>query len=245
MDLRSYFPYLPPDENNEHKQQLRCYELNEATEKIKRTYNSLIFKLRKDIMDNHSMDDVSTLLITEDKSQYENIVSKCACLDDFFKLLPDVCSFVDYGLVKILVRILGSTTTKKKLESYKKKLQDFCKRRICELPEGALVDNENSGVSEIPHKVYKIKIDESLERLHIHKVGNLQYKMKMILGHDLQLLHISEGCVELTFRSFKNADLMATAQQKKRDLSKLGVLSISCGDVSLKFSKEDINGKSH
>lgn len=239
MDLGPYIPYLSPDSNNELMQQ-RQFNLNEQTEKIKRTFASIVFDLRKDIMDKNNLEDVTALLKFNDKNLYEKMISECSCLEDILEGLSAFFSFFDYDIVKLLARKLGSTAIKKRLVKYRKKLQDFCKRRICEVPIGAFDKVETSENGDgVPEKVYKIKIDQSLTTLCLDDLSKLRYKMNRILGHELlRLLHVEEGCVGLTYRTLKNDDLIITAKQQ-RGLSKLGVLSISYGDVAVKISNGD------
>ena len=142
------------------------------------------------------------------------------------------------ALVKHFTKNFGSPAIKKELNKYKKRFQDYAKRRICECPSNAFGD------TEALEKVYRIKIEEDINTLTVEELGKLEYEMNKILGHKfLRLLNFKEGCVELIFRTFGDNELNITDKQHQA-LGKLKVLSIAYGnEITTILDIDKISGK--
>ena len=188
-------------------------------------FANLVFDLQRSIEEtNISLKDFKNLLNYFDKKKFEQLLSECKNLQEAFNTISNFFSFFDFDIIKLLTRKFGSKDVKKKLERYKERFQKFSKRCVCEVPSDAFGEPEKS------EKVYAIKIDKSLKSLTVEELKKLNYKMNRILGHQsLRLLHIEEGCVQLTFRNLKRDNLKISFKAQEA-LRKMGVLSISYGD---------------
>ena len=106
---------------------------------------------------------------------------------------------------------------KKKLKKYKKRFQNYSKRRVCECSKDAFGEAKESD------NIYKIKTDKILETFTIEELDKLQYEIRKILGHKLiRLLKVEDGCIELTFRVLNCDDDIS--EDQKQALGDLGVL---------------------
>ncbi len=211
MELAPYFPYLTAKEREDS---YYLQELKDKTEKMQLQFDSLVFELKEDIKKSKLFNykDIVTLLSLSSKrySNLEKILEDCSNLDEIFLKIRHCSSFFDYGLIKHLARNFGSSDFRKNLKKYKLRFQEYAKHRVCELPNYALGDTDGSG------KVYKIKIEENIRTLTVGDLQKLQYEMNKILGHKLlRLLSYSDGCVELTFRSFEDDEFIITEEQQK------------------------------
>ena len=218
------FPYLRPGEMDEDEFSFFLNQLRDETRDIKGEFSSLLLHLKKDMEATAKLEDVVSLLLFNIQDDgFEKLMESCKNLADVFRLLFKYISFFDFYLVTLLTYNFSSTSTKKKLKRYKKKFQDYCKRRICECPEDTFSGAEKSD------KIYKIKTDKILESYTLEDLGKLQYEIQKILGRKLlHLLKIKDGCVRLTFRVV-NDDHLVISEKQKLALCNLGVISVTCG----------------
>lgn len=233
VHLASYFPYLS---EKERANSYYLQKLKDETNEMKRRFNGLVFDLQKDLEKTASLNDVVTLLNLHCDQKFEKLLEDSSELADVFRKMSKYISFFDYGPIKLLTSKLSSASFKKKLKKYKKKFQDYSKRRICECPSDAFEDFEGS------EKGYVLKTEKDITTLTVEEVEKLQYEMNKILGHTfLHLLNVKKGCVEFIFRTFEENKFTVNDNQKQA-LNALGVISIGYGDelVMVQFSKEVI-----
>ena len=209
VDLGPYFPYLAPNtalspEELQHYQ----FELNESTTKLKRRFASLVYDVQRSIEETGKFKDAINLLKYYNPD-FDKILKDCTCSHDVFDKLSRFFSFFDYDVIKLLSHKLGSDTIKRKLNSYKKKFQDFSKNRICECPSDIFGDRDQA------EKVYVLKTDKSFSTLTGDDIEKLKYEMNKILRHKfLRFLDVEEGCVKVTFRTIEQQDTIGNISQK-------------------------------
>ena len=170
-------------------------------------------------------------------SNFKESLRACKSLAEVFNHLSDFVSFFNFDLVKLLTHHFGSPAMKKKLKKYKKRFQNYSKRRVCECPKDAF------GKAKKSDKIYKIKTDEVLETFTVGDLNKLEHEIRKILGHKLlRLLKVEDGCIELTFRVF-NCNDFDISEDQKQALSDLGALSVTCRQNFLNISHEKTSGK--
>ena len=230
VDLGPYFPYLSAENMSEEELSFYRFQLNEETKKIKKSFASLVFNLQKRVEEMSKVEDVVNIL-TFYNNAYEKLLCGCNSISEVFRKISSVFSFFDYDLIKLLSRKFGSLSVKKDLKKYKKRFQDFSKRRICECPSDAFGDIPKS------EKVYVLKMDKSVEDLTVEQLQQLQFEMNKVLGQRLlRLLHVKKGCVSLTFRTYEQHEVSLSKSQQQA-LKKLNVLSITYGEQFVDISK--------
>ena len=243
VDLGPYFPYLSPGAMNKDELAYRRNELMDQTNKIKGVFGGLLLHLKQDMESTAKLDDVVLLLSQTKDRDFNQSMRACKNLAEVFNHLSDFVSFFNFDLVKLLTHHFGSPSMKKKLKKYKKRFQNYSKRRVCECPKDAFGNVEKSD------KIYKIKTDKVLETLTVEDLNKLEHEIRKILGHKLlRLLKVEEGCVELFSRVFNWTDFDISEDQKQA-LGDLGVLSVTCGqkvvNISTKTHEMIISTKTH
>lgn len=238
MELGPYFPYLSAESMSKEDLSFYCLQLNEETKKIKKHFASLVFNLQKRVEETSKVGDVINILTFYD-NVYEKLLQGCTTITEVFRKISSVFSFFDYDLIKLLSRKFGSLGIKKDLKKYKKRFQDYSKRRVCECPSDAFGDVLKS------EKVYVLKTDKSLEDFTVAQLQQLQYEMNKVLGQRLlRLLHVEKGCVSLTFRTMEQHQMNLSKSQQQA-LRKLGVLNVTYGkqhvDISMALTPENIS----
>ena len=120
-------------------------------------------------------------------------------LEEIFVILSDHWSFLDYDLLKSIVKNFGDEDEKSKIEEYQRELQLFCNRRVSEVPKEFLQKKRSE------HKqhdkdlvVIKLKLDDPRLRTIIDIKSNLCDVMN-IEPASLQIEDVRKGCVEIIF----------------------------------------------
>ena len=155
--------------------------------------------------------------------KFEEILSDCKDVIEVFSKISQIISFFNYDIIKILTSKFGSETNKKKLKKYRKRFQDYSKRRICECPADAFGNKEAS--DEAQSKYYVLKIDKSMDGYTVEELEILQYKINKILKQFLRLLHFDKGCIELTFKGYGD-DILILTEEEQQQLRDMDIINI-------------------
>ena len=203
--------------------------LYKESDDIKEEFTSLVFHLQEDLESNSKLEKVVSLLVVHKIPEDE--LCGCATITSVITRIGKFYSFFDYQLIKILVKHLGSTESKKNYEKYESDFQEFAKHRVYECPSDLF--DEGEAADGNPGKIYAIKIDKNMKELSLEDLDKLLCKMFEILGHNFaKVVKIEKGCVQVTIRTFSSSDFVISDEQK-RALSSLGVVTISCGSESV------------
>ena len=233
-NLAEYFPYLSKDDKMpEEKLAYYRLKLDDETNRIKRSFASLVSTLQDYISEAYNIDTVvNHLLFYEPKLR--ELLCDCKSVIDVFSKLSMVFSFFDHNLIKILTSKFGSQNCKGRLKKYRKKFQEYTKRRICECPSDAF-----SGAKK-PDDLsahYVLKLEKKMENYKLEELERLRHEMNIILRKKfLRLLFVDEGCIQLTFRVVDH-DPLDLAEEAQQDLRNLGIISICHGVKLYNFEK--------
>ena len=117
---------------------------------------------------------------------------------------------------------------------------EYCKQRVCECPSDAFGDVKKS------EKKFILKVDEHLRKLTVNELLKLKYEISQLLKLNLRLLHVDDGCIQLTFRVLESDSIVINEDQQKA-LQVIGVLKVEYGneiiDLSTSSLKRKILGK--
>ena len=206
-------------------------KLLDKTESLKRKFASLVFDMQKALVSNQwKCEDVITLIKLHNPSdEISKLLDGSESIAEIFGRLTKYFSFFNYSIIKLIVSKLNSTAIKKKLKKYKKAFREYSKLRICECPAGAF------GSCEDKEKVYVLKTEMKLND-SLEEYEKLQYEMNKVLGGKLlRLINVEEGCVQLTFRGFVEAEL-SLLKENGQELRHIGVSCLTYGEQVFDFS---------
>ena len=207
----------------------KLFNLDRHTKKVKAAFARVVLDLQRDI-DASKLKEVINFLKVFD-SKFEKLLDNCENMMQLFDKLHKHFSFFDFDIIGILVRTFGSKNIKRRLGKYKDMFGKFSKCRVVECPSDAFRDYEKS------KKVYVLKLDRILNSLTAKELRQLCNKIKSILKHEaLRLLHVKDGCIQLTFRGFEEENFNIIEEQQQA-LRNIGVLCISYGENVLDISK--------
>jgi hypothetical protein len=135
-------------------------------------------------------------------------------IDDLFSLLYDHLSFFDYNLIELIVQRYCLELSKD-LEDYAKNLKEYCKRRVVEVPADVFKGKDADDSSLF------VKCDKSFEKVIFEDIRNLQSRLSALLGVDLFLLGVDEGCTELVFEAMSPVFSLTVSQRDQ--LAEMGI----------------------
>ena len=205
------------------------YDLDCHTSKIKAAYSTIMSKLQEDLERNSTLQSVINCLKAYDKPLCDKLqLADCKSIEEVFSGIIDYFSFFNFEIIKVLTRI-ASRNTRNDLKKYEAMFKTYSKRRVVECPSDAFGDAEES------EKVYVLKTDRNLNSLGVMKLRQLCYEITKILGHK-RLLQVSEGCVQLTFRTID--DEFTVTEEQQQALRNVGVLGITYGDQMVDIAKK-------
>jgi hypothetical protein len=135
-------------------------------------------------------------------------------IDDFFSKLYDHLSFFDYNFIELIVQRYCPELSKD-LEDYARNLEEYCKRRVVEVPADAFKGKDADDSSLF------VKCDKSFEKVIFEDIRNLESRLSALLGVDLFLLGVDDGCTELVFEAMSPVFPLTVSQRDQ--LAEMGV----------------------
>ena len=128
------------------------------------------------------------------------------CMDDIMKadsmmtlfmILSDYWSWWNHSLLEMLIDKFGDEDDQRRLQQFKEQFANFCKRRVCELPQKEGIFGVRRG------KRLVVEVDKNWEEIHINELSAIQHSISSILGipeYALYLTSVSQGCIRLEFQ---------------------------------------------
>lgn len=228
INLNKYFPNLQDKKLSKEELFTLEQKLDYNTKKLKLAFADFVVSLQRHIEETTTTEYIITALKIVDK-KFEELLFGCVSIVEVFSKIAPYFSFFDYGIIKLLAKRFGSRSNQQKLKKYRKMFAEFAKQRICECPNDAFGDIEDS------EKCLIMKIDKQIDAMTIDDLQKFELKVFEILKCNLRLLRVSDGCVELTFRTldFDNYSMLNITADQKHLLRKNDVLCIMHGEKTM------------
>ena len=205
------------------------FNLDRHTSKVKAAFACVVLDLQRDIQPSKVKEVINFLGVYD--GRFKNLLSDCDNMTQLFEKIIEHFSFFDFKLIKLLTKKFASMAVKRRLTKYKAMFKEYSKRRVVECPSDSFGDYEKS------EKVFVLKLDSILNSLTAEELRKMCNEIKSILNHKaLRLLHVKDGCTELTFRGVEEEDFNIVEEQQQA-LRNIGVLCISYGENVLDISK--------
>ena len=168
-----------------------------------------------------------------------NEIKRAENVKDVFNILHDYYSFFNYHIIEKLIGWFGTPEDKKRLETYMKNFERFCKRMTFECPPD-IFGSVNKGKTSLV-----VKVEESwgpAKGCPLETVIRLRNTLGDILGVEpstLYLCRIDEGCVELMFQvpSFIE-DIFPLSINQEKSLTSIRVTRLTCVNYSFSHPPE-------
>ena len=166
--------------------------------------------------------------LLEDRS--EEIISAIT-IPAIFIILNGYWNYLTFEVLEYIIREFGDNTDKERLKSYNEDLQEFCKRRIFELPPESGSDHTLT-----PKQTrFKVKLDfrkDSTCKDLLLIRGRIAKILKVNVAA-LVLSRVDEGCVQLTFLipKFLVQEIFPLSNKQKSALSEIpSFIRLECGE---------------
>ena len=234
VDLIPCFPFLPTDGMSEKEKRFKMRQLQKETERLKAKFTNLVFDLQKSVKEKCTLDDLHSFL-TFHEAKFEELLQGCKTIPEAFRKASKFWSFYDRDLIKLMMNRFGTTRNKEALKEFRKKFQDYSKRRICECPSDTFGNEEES------EKTLALKSEMKIDKTTVEEFEKLEHAMRRALGGPvIRLLHIDEGCIELKYRALDDGIIDTITEEQQLALQSLGFVHISYGDQSLNLSFQEV-----
>ena len=144
---------------------------------------------------------------------FENEMS----IDDLFLKLYDHLSFFDYNFFSLIIKRYCAELTQD-LDIYVSDLKLYCRRRVVEVPADVFREKDADESSLF------VKCDKSFESVILEDVFSLESRLSRLLGVDLFLLRVNDGCTELVFDAM--CPVFPLTKPQREQLAEMGVLKL-------------------
>ena len=159
---------------------------------------------------------------------------RCDSLEEIFVILSDYWSFLDYDLLKSIVKNFGNEDEESKIEGYQKELQLFCDRKVSEVPK-EFIQKRLEHINVHEEVIIKLKLDDP----RLRDITDLKAKLCDVMDIEpakLQIIDVRKGCVEIIFlipKHMSDVFKKPLTKQQWELLQAASIVSLSCGPVEV------------
>ena len=152
----------------------------------------------------------------------EDNLKKASSLFEVWQIIAPYYSFFDFEIISQIAESLGTEEDKQVVADYEKEFERFILERSVSIRS----ESRKDGIK------MSVKLDSTFDSCEATTLKRVQIKASKILklaSHKiLQLLTISEGCIELTFEIpiFIVKDIFPLSSDQQTHLKKLGILHL-------------------
>jgi len=164
--------------------------------------------------------------------EHREEIIRAESISKIFIILSAYWNYLTYGILEYIIELYGADDDKKRLKSYDEELQNFCQRRIFELP----IPPSGTGNALSPRqKKISVKLDVR-EDVTCKDLLRIRIRIAKILRVNLAALsidRINPGCVQLTFLipKFIAQEIFPLSNEQTSALSKdASVIRLEYGD---------------
>lgn len=146
-------------------------------------------------------------------------------------------TFFNYGLLESVINAYCRQLITE-LQEYVIDFKEYCKRRLYEIPCEVLQADLRLSDSQ---SILCVKFDDKFSTdKPVTYFLQIQHNLSKILKIEpLHLVHVKDGCIELTFRYFTKQNIIPYIDKHQQDkLEQLGVLRLRCGKQELHLKGE-------
>ena len=234
------FQQLSPSKQEELK-----IILDGDVREMKRLFGCLVTKTHRSVKDRISVEEFAVSMLAlgayepapEEQGQpvlneHRAEIKRAESIAKIFNILCAYWNYLNYEILEYIIELYGTSDDIERLKSYDEKLQNFCKRRIFELP---LPESGSSTGNNPRQEELSVKLDvheditvKELRRIKERIAKSLHVKPATLLIH-----RIDTGCVQLTFLipNFVAQKIFPLSKEQTAVLSRdVSVVRMVCGD---------------
>ena len=221
--------------------------LDDDVREMKRQFGYLVTKTRDSVEERVSVGNFATSILAlgayepapEERDQslldeHREEITRAESISEIFNILSPYWNYLNHEILEYIIKLYGTSDDNKRMKSYNEELQNFCKRRIFELPLPE-TGNSNGNALSPKQKKFSVKINVC-EDITCKELLRIRKRIAKVLHVKLATLIIScvdAGCVQLTFLipKFVAQEIFPLSDEQTSALHKdVSVVRLECGD---------------
>ncbi len=227
------FPYLKAENLTKKRRERLLAQLEVESGKTQDKFAILVDRARESLENQRiACNDLKVLVSHSQKNRLINLLEQSKTIAGLFFELRKYWSFFDYEFLSVIIN-RHCPELKSELNEFVSSFKEFIKRRVCEVPADVFKKREDD-----EYNLY-VKYSHDFDKITMEDVKQLEYKLSDLLGTDLYLLEVEEGCIRLVFYSSCAITTSLNTEQIE-DLKELGVSRLYSDSV-IYFDSTDIS----
>ena len=164
--------------------------------------------------------------------EHREEIIRAESISTIFIILSAYWNYLTYEILEYIIELYGADDDKKRLKSYDEELQNFCQRRIFELP---LLSNGPGNALRPRQNKFSVKLSVR-EDVTLRDLLRIRIRIAKLLCVNVAALSIDSanpGCVQLTFLipKFIAQEIFPLSNEQTLALSKdASVIRLECGE---------------
>ena len=164
--------------------------------------------------------------------EHREEIIRAESISTIFIILSAYWNYLTYEILEYIIELYGADDDKKRLKSYDEELQNFCQRRIFELP---LLSNGPGNALRPRQNKFSVKLSVR-EDVPLRELLRIRIRIAKLLCVNVAALSIDSanpGCVQLTFLipKFIAQEIFPLSNEQTLALSKdASVIRLECGE---------------
>ena len=168
--------------------------------------------------------------------EHRQEIKGAKAIPEIFIILCAYWNYLNYEVLEYIIEHYGTSDDTKRLRDYNKKLHDFCKRRLFEVPMPVRGNGtENKSSPKQGELNIKLDVREDIPADQFNQIKRTIAKILHVRPATLQICRITKGCVELTFLipKFVAQEIFPLSHEQTSALRKdVSVIRLECGDYT-------------
>jgi hypothetical protein len=216
-DILKKFPYLNAPTLSKMEREMLLARLNIESEDIRCEWALLTDRTRESLIKHNISAESLKKLIESPFHKLRKLLESEISINAFFSKLHDHLSFFHYKFIELIIRRYCPELSKD-MEGYVRDLKEYCKRRVVEVPADAF-----KGKDVDDNRLF-VKCDRSFEEVIFEDILNLGSRLSKLLGVNIILLKVDDGCTELVFEVMCPVSPLTESQIDQ--LADMGILEV-------------------
>ena len=233
------FQQLSPIEQEELKT-----ILDDDVREMKRLFGRLVTKTHHSVKKRISVEEFAVSMLAlgayepapEERGQsllneHREEIKKAESISKIFNILSAYWNYLSYEVLEYIIELYGTSDDTERLKRYNEKLQNFCKRRLFEVP----LPESGVGTGSPRQEKFSVKLNvrEDITIKELRQIKGRIAKVLRVKSATLVIDHMDGGCVQLTFLipKFVAQEIFPLSKQQTSALSRdASVIRMECGE---------------
>ena len=218
--------------------------LDDDVREMKRLFGRLVTKTHCSVKERISVEEFAVSMLAlgayepapEERGQsllneHREEIKKAESISKIFNILAAYWNYLSYEVLEYIIELYGTSDDTGRLKRYNENLQNFCKRRLFELP----LPESGGGTGSQRQEKFSVKLNvrEDITIKELRQIKGRIAKVLHVKSATLVIDHMDGGCVQLTFLipKFVAQEIFPLSKQQTSALSRdASVIRMECGE---------------